>query len=268
VLALQRSAGNRAVSALIARRQRPAVRRVEAGTRRLQRIKWETAAPKKWINFSDRGMMAYGQWWDNWVVQTDRRREVAIMRPKDGKAFFCHGLTFGGATAKGGPFSIDGGSLPILLEDEYDPTDDPQVGDVVAFHASDGIDHTGLVHSIDTGAATKGKAIKIDSKLGSKGQEVLTLDELLRKYARTDARFYRKKAAQRDDEGLPPGMRLLTEEEMIAIDAREIRQRAAAVNELRQGQREIAFLQALLAKLIGGGSLSAEEREQYEAMRG
>ena len=44
---------------------------------------------------------------------------------------------------------------------------------------------------------------------------------------------------------------------MIAIEAREIRQRAAAVNELRQGQREISFLQTLLAKLIGGGSLTA-----------
>jgi hypothetical protein len=258
VLALQRTAGNRAVARVVGPRRRGA----QAHARTLQRIKWDTAKPKPWQNYSDSYEVQYGVTWDKYLVQTDAGTWITVLKPRDGKSFFCHGLTFGGATEPSGPFSIDGAEIPTILKDEFERADAPQAGDVAAFYDKDGVSHTGIVHAVLGGAAEPGRAVTIDSKLGSKGRHTLTLEELQKKYP-GEVRYFRRRVKLEEDWWTPLGLRPISEEELAAA---EVRERAAGVASIERGVEEIDFLQKFMASLLAG-SASSHDAKRYGAIR-
>jgi hypothetical protein len=55
-------------------------------------------------------------------VELTSGRKVRVWRADDGKQYFCHGLTFGGKEAPGGPISpFTGSSVETILEFHYEP---------------------------------------------------------------------------------------------------------------------------------------------------
>ena len=92
------------------------VRNNEPGTTNVRRVIWhpnvdtgEEVAP-----------------WDEYPTLLGRRLQartgggtiINTWRPYDDKTYWCHGFTFGGHEAKGGPYSVGGGFVPDILSDE------------------------------------------------------------------------------------------------------------------------------------------------------
>ncbi len=114
--------------------------------------------------------------------------------------FNCHGLTFGGSTAPGGPFSPEGDSVPTLLKDGYTPIfyKFAQKGDIVIFWEKD--PKTGaktVSHSATLSCLVMNNG-KIDlqkttfnSKNGKEPQGSSTLKELIKLYG-DDTGWYRR----------------------------------------------------------------------------
>lgn len=74
---------------------------------------------------------------------------VSEVRPPTGR-YNCHGLVFAGRRTNVGipgyPVDLDA----VLVSDGYDRVKDPRPGDVAVYrHASDGIEHTGVVARLD-----------------------------------------------------------------------------------------------------------------------
>ena len=55
---------------------------------------------------------------DVMVVKTDAGTPIPAWKPHDGKTYWCHGYTFDGHSAAGGPLSIWGNSVLTVLKDE------------------------------------------------------------------------------------------------------------------------------------------------------
>ena len=131
----------------------------------LRRVKWSTAR--------DTGIDSYpwgsGPKGDVYKVETDAGTKINAWKPHDGSTYWCHGYTFGGARASGGPFSIWGESVPTVLADEGWRRGEGCVAkrnDILVF-AAGGVAHTGIVHSRSApGAIVDENASMLDSKWG------------------------------------------------------------------------------------------------------
>jgi hypothetical protein len=111
----------------------------------LRRVKWNTAR--------DTGQDSYpwgsGPNGDVYQVETDAGRRIPAWKPHDGRTYWCHGYTFGGARASGGPFSIWGNEVRTVLKDDgwkqpYSCVAQP--GDILVCSANN-VAHSGIVHS-------------------------------------------------------------------------------------------------------------------------
>ncbi len=102
-------------------------------------------------------------------AKTDAGTTITTWRPDDGRTYWCHGYTFGGSTAKGGPYSVFGDTVPTILTDDgwqqsYSCMTRP--GDILVFSdAADRTQHTGIVRRM---VATAGQVDEAQSTLESK----------------------------------------------------------------------------------------------------
>jgi hypothetical protein len=103
--------------------------------------------------------------------KTDAGTEVPIWHPDDGVTYWCHGYTFGGKSAKGGPYSVWGESVPtILADDGWKPTYScmAQPSDIMVFRDAKGlVAHSGIVRSVSAAAGQVDEAKStVESKWG------------------------------------------------------------------------------------------------------
>ncbi len=218
----------------------------------IQRIQWDTI--KSSAKLSE---LLNGWYWQHYQVQTDKGNwiEVSKATTKYGSeesssssarrfapeppTYNCHGLTFGGSTATGGPYSfLSGAAVNQILADEFVSTDTPRVGDIVVFGNGD---HSGVITSIDGGNDSLEKRIRVRSKLGTLAKTTEETVEALNKRFGTPG--YYKTA----DWWTPLGLRPLSEEEATLM---EIESRAQSIKQIEQDVQEILEMQKILSELI------------------
>ncbi len=108
------------------------------------------------------------------TASTDAGTSLNIWKPDDGQSYWCHGFTFGGNTAVGGPYSFWGQDVPTVLNDEgWGPQDScaAKPGDILVFSGGNPITHSGIVrNAVNSGGGVDEDASKLDSKWGSGAQ--------------------------------------------------------------------------------------------------
>ncbi len=133
----------------------------------IRRVKWHpnTATGKKsapWGPGRPVGKVLTGK--------TEAGTSIDIWRPDDGATYWCHGYTFGGKTAKGGPYSVWGESVPtILADDGWKSTSAcmAQPSDIMVFRDAKGqVAHSGIIRSVVSSAA--GQVDEANSTVESK----------------------------------------------------------------------------------------------------
>lgn len=103
---------------------------------------------------------------------TDGGTALNIWRPDDNITYWCHGFTFGGSIAKGGPYSIWGEFVPsVLTDDGWRPTQSCMASnaDIIVFRdASGNVTHSGIVRNVVSNAGMVDEAKStVESKWGS-----------------------------------------------------------------------------------------------------
>jgi Domain of unknown function (DUF4157) len=135
----------------------------------LRRVKWNTARD------TGRDSLPWGTGprGDVYEVQTDAGTKISAWKPHDGSTYWCHGYTFGGSSAAGGPFSIWGQSVPTVLRDDGWQNAFTCVGqerDILVF-AQNNVAHSGIVHSVfEPGGIVDENTSMLDSKWGQAAQ--------------------------------------------------------------------------------------------------
>jgi hypothetical protein len=84
------------------------------------------------------------------TASTDAGTPLSIWKPDDGRTYWCHGFTFGGNTATGGPYSFWGSDVPTVLSDEGWKSQDAcasKPGDILVFTGGNPITHSGIITS-------------------------------------------------------------------------------------------------------------------------
>ena len=101
-------------------------------------------------------------------AKTDAGTVIHIWKPADGTTYWCHGFTFGGSTAAGGPYSIYGNEVPTVLSgDGWKQTLScmAQAGDIVVFSRDGNVTHSGILRKV---AAPGGKLDETGTMVESK----------------------------------------------------------------------------------------------------
>lgn len=105
------------------------------------------------------------------TAATDAGTPLDIWRPNNGKTYWCHGYTFGGSTARGGPYSIWGSDVPTVLKDDgWQQTYScmAQPADVLVFWDDKGkLTHSGIIRRVSApGGRVDDAASTLESKWG------------------------------------------------------------------------------------------------------
>ncbi|MBI2808984.1 MAG: hypothetical protein HYX68_28710 [Planctomycetes bacterium] len=119
-------------------------------------------------------------------IELTSGNRIEAFRADDGQFFFCHGLSFGGIDAPGGPVSpYSGKDVSTILNDFYtrvEPEATAVAGDVVVWYDLNG----GPIHSatlINPIATTRGDRLDyasvLCSKSGKRPQANMTLESLV-----------------------------------------------------------------------------------------
>jgi hypothetical protein len=103
---------------------------------------------------------------------TDAGTAIDIWKPDDGQTYWCHGFTFGGTTAPGGPYSLWGRDVPtVLTDDGWQLQVDScaaKPGDVLVLEGNQPVTHSGVVGSVaGSGGGVDESASILESKWGS-----------------------------------------------------------------------------------------------------
>jgi hypothetical protein len=85
-------------------------------------------------------------------ARTDAGSPIDIWRPHDRNTYWCHGFTFGGSTAQGGPYSNWGQTVPKVLSDDgwkRGHSCMARESDIMVFYDSSGmVAHSGIIRSV------------------------------------------------------------------------------------------------------------------------
>jgi hypothetical protein len=132
-------------------------------------------------------------------VELTSGAKVRVWRGDDRQSYFCHGLTFGGKEAPGGPISpFSGQDVVIIVQNHYrrvDPESDGAAGDILVWQAPDG----GTPHSailldavIAPGTTQLDYSSKLVTKNGIEPETVMTLEQLITDYYGETYNVYRR----------------------------------------------------------------------------
>lgn len=236
----------------------------------LQRVKWDTVkdAPNNYKTEIFGGVS-----WRKYLVQTDAGTFIEVfkgeneigaqsesgygqmmMKGSNSGLFNCHGFTFGGYAADGGPYGIlDAGPVRQILADEYQEQEGPSMGCVVVFGDAN---HSGIVEGIEKGTGDLDQRVMVRSKLGTKSFSVESIKALSR-FGK--ARYYTKGGIIK--------LENTNDLEIIEEQAREIEERALEIREIEKGVEDIHRLQIILAKLMAGNKPTEEEMEFFYTIK-
>jgi len=123
---------------------------------------------------------------------------IRVWRADDGREYFCHGLTFGGKAAPGGPISPFGRMIPTILREHFRPVPEgaSRPGDILVWR---GLDANDVIHSaiLTTALVTPAKdyldyGARLHSKNGVEPEADLTLGQLIDLYGESYNTFQRK----------------------------------------------------------------------------
>lgn len=138
------------------------------GSQSILRVKWHpnTATGKTSLPWGT------GPSGDVLSAATDAGTSIDIWRPHNRKTYWCHGYTFGGVSAKGGPYSLWGIDVPTVLGDDgwqetYSCMARPR--DILVFWDADGIlTHSGIIRRVGSYGGTINEAAStLESKWGN-----------------------------------------------------------------------------------------------------
>lgn len=125
---------------------------------------------------------------------------VRVWRGDDLLSYFCHGLTFGGKNAPGGPVSpYSGEEVNTILQNEYvpvQPESSAVAGDILVWHDPDGnTPHSAILDQpvVSPGTAFLDYESKLVTKNGKEPETVMTLEQLIEDYYGESYRVYRRK---------------------------------------------------------------------------
>lgn len=132
-------------------------------------------------------------------VELTTGRRVRVWRADDARSYFCHGLTFSGKDAPGGPISpFSGKSVEAILEGYCQPTAEStaRAGDLAVWRAPppESTPHSAIL----VGALREGNRTRLDyaatfrTKNGLSPETVMTLKQLIREYGETYAIYRRR----------------------------------------------------------------------------
>jgi hypothetical protein len=118
---------------------------------------------------------------------TDAGTAINIWRPHDGVTYWCHGYTFGGSGARGGPFSTWGQYVPQILQDEgWQPTYScmAEPRDILIFYDDQNrVLHSGIIRNVvsSSGIVDEGRST-LESKWGYSSHNTKSWLENARQY--------------------------------------------------------------------------------------
>jgi hypothetical protein len=125
---------------------------------------------------------------------------IEVWRAEDRATYFCHGLTFGGTEAPGGPVSpFSGAHVMAILRHHFEPVDPESaavVGDVLVWQTPGGkTPHSAiLVEPVVTPLkSVLDYSSKLRTKNGIKPEAVMTLGKLVYDYYGETYNVYRRK---------------------------------------------------------------------------
>lgn len=118
---------------------------------------------------------------------TDGGTALDIWSPDDGSTYWCHGYTFGGPGARGGPYSIWGSDVPTVLQDDgWKQTSScmAQPADVLVFWDAQGmLTHSGIIRQVAAqGGRVDDTASTVQSKWGAGSLNTTTWEQNANKY--------------------------------------------------------------------------------------
>jgi hypothetical protein len=143
---------------------------VPAVARTIQRVQWNPNVDtgkkiKPWGAGADGKIL---------TAKTDAGTPIDIWKPDDGTTYWCHGFTFGGNKAAGGPYSMWGRDVPKVLNDEgWGPQDScaSKLGDILVFTGTDPCTHSGIIrNAVNSSGGVDENASMLDSKWGNGAQ--------------------------------------------------------------------------------------------------
>ena len=108
---------------------------------------------------------------------------VRVFRGDDGEFYFCHGLTFGGKDAPGGP--VSGPDVTTILAELFRqivPEANAVEGDVLVWYDSDGFPvHSAIVRNAQVELSTLGlhPATIVQTKNGKLPERIVMLEQLI-----------------------------------------------------------------------------------------
>lgn len=126
----------------------PTVGRDLEGPLRIRRVQWlpnerTGSCRRPWRGSSIIGEML--------KAKTDKTESLDIWRPCDRATYWCHGFTFGGSSALGGPYSVFGSDVSKILKDDgwkSIPACKARPNDILVFYnAKREVTHSGIVRS-------------------------------------------------------------------------------------------------------------------------
>jgi hypothetical protein len=105
-------------------------------------------------------------------AKTDAGAAVEAWRPDDGQTYWCHGYTFGGAAATGGPYSVFGSVVPRVLQDDGWHAIDAcmaRANDILVFYDHENHEaHSGIVRNTELVSGQVDEALSdLQSKWGT-----------------------------------------------------------------------------------------------------
>lgn len=120
---------------------------------------------------------------------TDAGAPLEFWRPNDGATYWCHGFTFGGSAARGGPYSIWGQDVPTVLRDDGWQTTYgcmAQRADILVFRDAQGqVTHSGQIRRVSapSGAVDEANSL-LESKWGAGSHNTESWQKNALKYGR------------------------------------------------------------------------------------
>lgn len=129
--------------------------------------------------------------------------EIYAWRGDDCQTYFCHGLTFGGKEAPGGPISpFSGDDVMLILQHHYErvePKSSAVPGDILVWETPDGeTPHSAIL--VDAVVSADKKDLDYSSKLrtknGKKPETIMSLEELIEDFYGESYNVYRRKEGE------------------------------------------------------------------------